>query len=61
MNQFTKAYIERLPEAAREYARRCDEGRLADAPYVHGLTTSQKNAIWASVADLRQFDEPTRG
>jgi hypothetical protein len=55
MNQLTKEYIERLPEPAREFARRCDEGRLADAPDIHGLTTSEKNAIWSAVADLRQF------
>jgi hypothetical protein len=54
MNRMTKEYIERLPEAAREFARRCDEGRLADAPR-SGLTTSEQNAIWSAVADLRQF------
>ena len=56
MNQFLSDYIERLPEPAREFARRCDEGSLVGAPEVHGLTTSDKHAIRSAVAELRQFE-----
>lgn len=58
MNQFTREYIERLPEELRHWAREIGNQNPNPIYFVpHSTTTDEARAIRSAIEELRQFDE----